>query len=1082
MTHVHFECMLSCHAATSAWAFRHCIVFLACGMMKLLCFFVGWSLASAACGVHGRGQACRWNAGPVFDVATTEGSDDDVEGPPTPPGTRLPRSLQRLREMLDTLWDDGEEHVLYMMEGYLRIHLRAQESGPGTIEWQAWQEVLRYGSNQRSGYITPWWKLWLQGLLREWREEVGLRVEEGEVLALMQKHISPGYKRLEEWKQFLRQVQDMPSGVRKMVFYQVDRWLRSKLGDLSRPMVAYGGMMNDLLPQHFFPPGCSEVETELATDLSGRLIAVLEDAVKRGELDQMAWPQLEGAVRYAAMDVAVRADRAHLSEQVPVDDSWGDHAEREAVDVGLFVSRWLRRRLPADSETRARMLAGIQRALNQQLAEEARHFRRLHMAYEQSQIVGLSQVPNDGYQPTLGMEEELEIKDLVDQLLLSVSSPCSTRTPTVLQLLGTTSSSSSCSSAVPPALHHVGSLYQETEALRRWLNDFFEGSLETILEPPREPLGEEEGNAAPMGSDEGQDQGGQEGTEGDEEEGVDDDQVVLMQGSRRSSDKGRGRGRERSRSRSSGRRSRSRRTRAVTGTWSSASAHGWWAPGGTGLDGNNHRPWRRTPEGNPPSSRAEVSSRGDPTPRSDVPRVSNRDQGGTPRSSGAAGPSRGVRTGGVGIGTPVLPEPFEEHAWHVLLNMTDPHSAPEQLAYGLTSTATECVQASFEGMTARERERMHIALLRVLSRILMDVARAMTAAMMESQGDMIDVELEEDDHSTLMQGLPEHKAKKLKAASDKKEVTVPLTLDDILGSEFDKLSRNLLAAMDRMTVTESQRCAQALLCRLCEFYGIELAGTPTLPTTAQELVAGLVAYGADVDAPTVETALTAMDNYFVVHWWGMLTPHLPVPLQGAQVLAGDVDNQGTGDETFVGVTAHNMATGSGSGSSAPELPPSMRVIDLDLNATQGGLEPGLQAPTTECLGSDVHAVVRDRGTVEPAGERPSLAPEGYNEAERREMHAAMEKAYEEHKAAAFRDWEEWELAQSLSPSSSTLLEVQIRAGVRHSGGGRGTTQTMMFYLDPSNGERVDLQFSVGGSASLDVPPGDGTSARGGLRG
>ena len=225
-------------------------------------------------------------------------------------------------------------------------------------------------------------------ILREWREEVDMRGDEGEVTTFMQKQVSPGYKRLEEWKRFLRQVQDMPSGVRRMVFYQVDRWLRNKLAGLSRPLVAYGGMMNDLLPQHFFPPSCSEIEAELATDISGRFIGVLEDAVERGELDQMAWPQLEGAVRFAAMDVAVRADRAHFSEQVPVDDSWGDHAERETVEMGLFVSRWLRKRLPEEPERRSRLLAGIQRTLARQLAEEARHFRRLHMAYEQSQMWG----------------------------------------------------------------------------------------------------------------------------------------------------------------------------------------------------------------------------------------------------------------------------------------------------------------------------------------------------------------------------------------------------------------------------------------------------------------------------------------------------------------------------------------------------------------------------------------------------------------------------------------------------------------------------------------------------------------------
>ena len=373
-------------------------------------------------------------------------------------------------------------------------------------------------------------------------------------------------------------------------------------------------------------------------------------------------------------------------------------------------------------------------------------------------------------------------------------------------------------------------------------------------------------------------------------------------------------------------------------------------PGGTGLDGSNHRPWRRASEGNPPSTRAEGPARSNPTTRAETA-ASSKEHGGAPRSSGVAGPSRGGRPSGVGVGTPVLPEPFEEHAWHVLLNMTDPHSVPEQLAYGLTSTATECVQASFKGMTARERERMHIALLRVLSRILMDVARAMAAAMMETQGDMIDVELEEGDHTTLMQGLPEHKAKKLKAASDKKEVTVPLTLDDILGLEFHKLS--------------------------------------------------------------------------------------------------------------------NVAIGSHAGKPPQVIPRGAKVIDL--NDSQSYPEQGLPAPLVTCQepgAVEAVATVPGKETDGHVGGRVGTGMAAYSDGELKEMRAAMERVCEEHKAAAYRDRENWELSHAISScSSSPLLEVQIRGGVRHAGGGRGTTQSMMFYVDPSKGNmQVDLQFNVGSSS------------------
>ena len=75
-------------------------------------------------------------------------------------------------------------------------------------------------------------------------------------------------------------------------------------------------------------------------------------------------------------------------------------------------------------------------------------------------------------------------------------------------------------------------------------------------------------------------------------------------------------------------------------------------------------------------------------------------------------------------------------------------------------------------------------------------------------------EVDDEEDTSLIQGATEHKAKRLKAASEKVDIA------DILGTEKDKLSRSMLASLDRMTSAEAQRCAQALLERLCELYGV----------------------------------------------------------------------------------------------------------------------------------------------------------------------------------------------------------------------------------------------------------------------
>ena len=151
----------------------------------------------------------------------------------------------------------------------------------------------------------------------------------------------------------------------------------------------------------------------------------------------------------------------------------------------------------------------------------------------------------------------------------------------------------------------------------------------------------------------------------------------------------------------------------------------------------------------------------------------------------------------------------------------------------------------------------------------------------------------EGDHSSLVQGLRAQgqEAANGFGAKDCREKGHP---PDILGSEYDKISRSLLAALERMKVEETRRCSQALLCRL----GI-------LPSEAQELVAGLVAYGADVDAEPPRNLLTSMDSCFLTHWWGMASPHLTPLVALADAVT---ENSGT---AVVGVLEANDENGHG---------------------------------------------------------------------------------------------------------------------------------------------------------------------------
>ena len=196
---VHFVCMLICHSAALAWAQRNCTFWFGSVMAMLVCVLAGWSLAEASCGFHSMNPSSGLVMGVAPPmVATVEESDDEVvEGPATPVEATLPLALRQLREMLDTLWDDGEEMTIYMMEGHLRVHLHAPELGPGQVEWHVWQELLRYGHGDQRGYLTPWWRAWLGRIIREWRAQSTKPWN----LVLMQQSVSPDYRRLQLWRE-----------------------------------------------------------------------------------------------------------------------------------------------------------------------------------------------------------------------------------------------------------------------------------------------------------------------------------------------------------------------------------------------------------------------------------------------------------------------------------------------------------------------------------------------------------------------------------------------------------------------------------------------------------------------------------------------------------------------------------------------------------------------------------------------------------------------------------------------------------------------------------------------------------------
>ena len=194
-------------------------------------------------------------------------------------------------------------------------------------------------------------------------------------------------------------------------------------------------------------------------------------------------------------------------------------------------------------------------------------------------------------------------------------------------------------------------------------------------------------------------------------------------------------------------------------------------------------------------------------------------------------------------------------AWHRLLDMRSPLESPTTWGYGLSPASRGNIESSFATMSRRERQIMSMELLRVLSAVLADIAQAITNAL--DQGGDGETALEEDEAHSLVQALSEEKAARLRAASVVQDVT------DLLGSPFDKLTRALMAAMERMTAAESHRCGQAFVNKLVAKYRV--SAPAQLPPDVECLLSGFITFGADFTGDAEE--LSAMDRYGVGLAW-----------------------------------------------------------------------------------------------------------------------------------------------------------------------------------------------------------------------
>ena len=1002
----------------------------------LSCALACLPMVHSGCGTHDRAPRNPGGPGPQpldprpQDEDVEQGSDsgeEQVYGPPTPlnvieqlgldPG-RPQEPWEELMTVVGHLWDEGCEYTVYMMIYHLQLMARDCPPELSVPLRDALRMLQPYDDGVTRTRLPRWWSDWLDRTLSRWasRRHLLLNMASTEDAAAFVQ-TTPGQTRPPLWRDLLHQVREYPPGIQGVVSRRLRRWVREQLDQRGPGLVVLGGLLLDVEKEEHLHLSSTDEEREVGLQLGESMIAMLDEALSNGTLNSIATRSGTGlATRDAARDLATRADRADRTQQIPIDDSWGNALENEELHVGIALSRWLRRRLPQERPQRRLLFDLVVQGLRDQLAQECRHLRRLHMGLEHAYTMGVSDMTQAMDNAT---DDEMRslARDYVDQIVMNIGQNTSSRT--VISLLQEGASSSS-SSGPPPRGSH-GSLFQEGEALRRWLNGVFEGSLSTLMldhaedqegstaEAPNHPVEEEE----------------QEGP--GEAEGEPDEAALVQKPPW-----------ERGNQNATRRRPRSRSLSASRRTWSTASASGLSARRLTD-DGNEHRPWRR-------EVRHPTREESRPTRPSSASRRNHSDA----------------------LATSMGPQ-----AWHCLLEMRSPMDPVEAWGYGLPATSSANVEASYGAMTHRERQVMNLELLRVLSAILADIAQAMTTAMLQDQEEAVEEPPDGhaddgDEHSLVQTGLPPEKARKLTKASAVQQ----LTTSHILTS-FDRVSRSLMAAMERMSSTTAMRCAQCLLNRLVAQFGT--TDTFALPEDATALLSGLVSFGAELNGD--HEPLDAMDRFFTDHWWEAILPTLPVVARGDRGLATVASSSSTTlGAPAVGVVKTETSS-SGNLSTTSLLPKGAHSKeDPGVNATlptqavdtssmpfvelPAGRDWQLSCDRTAEIDLDDSLPAEHGEEARVAGGRVEPASDDFHRPDS-ETRRAMEEECERYKSALLQDWEDEVLRQAMlrDPVPQGVRFV-IQGGVLSSRGIRGHTQSMCFHLGP--GEAVTLRMNVEG--------------------
>ena len=132
-------------------------------------------------------------------------------------------------------------------------------------------------------------------------------------------------------------------------------------------------------------------EARTADEVARTWIAEMTDVMATGALRaDCSLASIGPATSDLAMDLAVEPN---IGVRFAFGDEWGNFGEHEEMQIGFTIAKWLECRLPKNQECKKDLYKQIMQGLQQQLAQEARHLRRLHVAFHALGAMGVGHHP-----------------------------------------------------------------------------------------------------------------------------------------------------------------------------------------------------------------------------------------------------------------------------------------------------------------------------------------------------------------------------------------------------------------------------------------------------------------------------------------------------------------------------------------------------------------------------------------------------------------------------------------------------------------------------------------------------------------